>query len=976
MLKRKNDRQPSQRLEEERYPNDYWLDEEDGGEDIPEPADSSKPVSGRLHSEPMVTGYEALERQRGVRRPNRKLTRREKKALKRAQKYEAKLHKEHEKADKKNAKKEAKLAAKAEKQAMREAKKSAKKKKSSSATAPPRQQTEGKKVSGGKGSTTEKKVANAAKDKRITAQQSIPYHEMGRDGICRVQDKFYSKTIRFYDINYQLAQNEDKNAIFENWCDFLNYFDSTIHFQLSFINQHSNMAEYEKVIHINPQEDEFDDLRMEFAQMLNNQLAKGNNGLMRTKYITFGIEAENLRKKKMVRDYASKERRKEKEASEESKTAKREAARYRETSEVAEESLDGFSEEIKGKSKRERVLKEQRKKSSRLSFGDESDGMVHGAGIGIRSSASAVKDAAATAAHWKTHEAEDDNAAVEGAHRAELAGENLARKSIYTRERLKQRREQSKRLKESVLDEAEKSRLMFESVYGNEAKNMVKKEAEQKRKSALQKLFQKKRYQKQYQAAKQSKKAKDAAITSAQKFTEKAKDAVKMIVAQNRGIFATVAIFGLIFVLIAASFTSCSASLQGASSAIISTSYSSTDEDIYAAENAYRALEEALNTQINQMESTHPDYDEYRYQIDEIGHNPYQLLSYLTVKYGGFTYDEVAEEIESIFRQQYGITTDSTRETVTETKTVRVGESLGQVVTSGYCNCSICCGQWSGGPTASGAMPTANHTIAVDASNPFVPMGTHVIMNGVEYVVEDTGAFARYGVQFDVYYDNHAAASAHGHQTWEAYIADSNGSQEVQVTTTKEVNRLDVTMTNRNLDTVLRSRMTEEEQERYDAYNKYYGNRDYLFDLNSIPTGSGGFGYTIPADALSDPQFAKMIREAEKYLGVPYVWGGYSPSGFDCSGFVSWVINNCGNGWNIGRCTADGLRSHCSQVSPSEAKPGDLIFFQGTYNTSGASHVGIYVGNNMMIHCGKPVQYTSIASAYWQEHFMAFGRLH
>lgn len=693
-------------------------------------------------------------------------------------------------------------------------------------------------------------------------------------------------------------------------------------------------------------------------------------------YLETVADSRDLRKKKMVRDYASKERRKEKEASEESKTAKREAARYRETSEVAEESLDGFSEEIKGKSKREHVLKEQRKKSSRLSFGDESDGMVHGAGIGIRSSASAVKDAAATAAHWKTHEAEDDNAAVEGAHRAELAGENLARKSIYTRERLKQRREQSKRLKESVLDEAEKSRLMFESVYGNEAKNMVKKEAEQKRKSALQKLFQKKRYQKQYQAAKQSKKAKDAAITSAQKFTEKAKDAVKMIVAQNRGIFATVAIFGLIFVLIAASFTSCSASLQGASSAIISTSYSSTDEDIYAAENAYRALEEALNTQINQMESTHPDYDEYRYQIDEIGHNPYQLISYLTVKYGGFTYDEVAEEIESIFRQQYGITTDSTRETVTETKTVRVGESLGQVVTSGYCNCSICCGQWSGGPTASGAMPTANHTIAVDASNPFVPMGTHVIMNGVEYVVEDTGAFARYGVQFDVYYDNHAAASAHGHQTWEAYIADSNGSQEVQVTTTKEVNRLDVTMTNRNLDTVLRSRMTEEEQERYDAYNKYYGNRDYLFDLNSIPTGSGGFGYTIPTDALSDPQFAKMIREAEKYLGVPYVWGGYSPSGFDCSGFVSWVINNCGNGWNIGRCTADGLRSHCSQVSPSEAKPGDLIFFQGTYNTSGASHVGIYVGNNMMIHCGKPVQYTSIASAYWQEHFMAFGRLH
>ena len=294
MLKRKNDRQPPQSLDE-LYPDDYWLDEEDGEEELPDPAMKRKPVNGRLHDEPMVTGYEALERQRGVRRPNRKLTRREKKALKRAQKYEEKLHKEHEKADKKNAKREAKLAARAEKQAVRDAKKNAKKKKSRPVAAPSGQRPAGKVVSGTKGSGTGKKTPDSARDKRITAQQSIPYHEMGRDGICRVQDKFYSKTIRFYDINYQLAQNEDKNAIFENWCDFLNYFDSTIHFQLSFINQHSNMAEYEKVIHINPQEDEFDDLRMEFAQMLNNQLAKGNNGLMRTKYITFGIEAENIR---------------------------------------------------------------------------------------------------------------------------------------------------------------------------------------------------------------------------------------------------------------------------------------------------------------------------------------------------------------------------------------------------------------------------------------------------------------------------------------------------------------------------------------------------------------------------------------------------------------------------------------------------------------------------------------------------------
>ena len=108
-----------------------------------------------------------------------------------------------------------------------------------------------------------------------------------------------------------------------------------------------------------------------------------------------------------------------------------------------------------------------------------------------------------------------------------------------------------------------------------------------------------------------------------------------------------------------------------------------------------------------------------------------------------------------------------------------MGESLGNVVTRGYCNCSICCGRWSGGPTASGAYPTANHTIAVDANNPIVPMVTKGIMNGVEYTVEDTGNFARYGVAFDVYYDSHSAASAHGHQTWEAFLADDNGSREI-----------------------------------------------------------------------------------------------------------------------------------------------------------------------------------------------------
>lgn len=143
------------------------------------------------------------------------------------------------------------------------------------------------------------KKTNGKKDvKKLTVQQTIAYKEMGRDGICRVQGNVYSKCIRFYDINYQLAQNEDKNAIFENWCDFLNYFDSSIHFQLSFINHKSSMKEFEQVIKISPQGDAYDDIRMEYANMLKKQLARGNNGLVKTKYITFSIEAENIREAK------------------------------------------------------------------------------------------------------------------------------------------------------------------------------------------------------------------------------------------------------------------------------------------------------------------------------------------------------------------------------------------------------------------------------------------------------------------------------------------------------------------------------------------------------------------------------------------------------------------------------------------------------------------------------------------------------
>jgi len=148
-------------------------------------------------------------------------------------------------------------------------------------------------------------------------------------------------------------------------------------------------------------------------------------------------------------------------------------------------------------------------------------------------------------------------------------------------------------------------------------------------------------------------------------------------------------------------------------------------------------------------------------------------------------------------------------------------------------------------------------------------------------------------------------------------------------------------------------------------------------DIYSISDTSTDYDdYQIPAEALTNQEFANMITEAEKYLGMEYVWGGSSPStGFDCSGFVSYVINNCGNGWNVGRQTANGLLSCCTVVSSDEVQPGDLVFFENTYDTSGASHVGIYVGNGMMIHCGNPIKYTSINTSYWQSHFLCYGRI-
>ena len=186
-----------------------------------------------------------------------------------------------------------------------------------------------------------------------------------------------------------------------------------------------------------------------------------------------------------------------------------------------------------------------------------------------------------------------------------------------------------------------------------------------------------------------------------------------------------------------------------------------------------------------------------------------------------------------------------------------------------------------------------------------------------------------------------------------------------------------VTLENFNLSHVPVYIMSEEQLGMYATYMATLGNRPDLFP------GSGYIGkyvegsytdYDIPPEALDDEVFAAIIKEAEKYLGYPYVWGGSSPStSFDCSGFVSWVINH--SGWDVGRLGAQGLCNICTPVSSDNVKPGDLVFFTGTYDTPGVSHVGIYVGNNMMIHCGDPISYANLNSSYWQSHFYRYGRL-
>lgn len=731
-------------------------------------------------------------------------------------------------------------------------------------------------------------------------------------------------------------------------------------------------------------------------------------------------------------------------------------------------------EEIRKKAKQNRLIQEQ-KKASRLSFDDEGGGMVKGAGMGFGNKASAGTAAVISCvAHEKLSEAQDDNAAVEGTHKSELLMEQSARAVRKIQER--RRISSGNRLKQSDVQNVPGDRLNF---------GMPKKpetvEGKAEKKPKMSKFWQKKRYKDAYKKAKKGGfTAAGEAASAGESIAGKIKRKVRNTFVGRRNPLWYLLIIVLLLVIVVSSLQSCAVSALGPLTSITTTTWPADDEDITKAETYYTKLEAELQKRINNMQDSQRDYDEYNFSIDEIGHDPVVLISYLSAKFGGFKFREVKSELDRIFAMQYQLDVETANETRTVTKTVRAGESLGTVVTSAYCSCTICCGQWAGGPTASGVYPRSDHTIAVDANNPTVPMGTEIIMNGKLYKVEDTGNFDRYGVDFDIYFDDHATATAWGHQSFEAFYAGGDG-EEVEVTTTETVNACYVSLDTTDLEDVVETMMTEDEKGLYEIYMTSKGNRVFYgspFEYDWHQNIIGNYGYRASGTSINEyeylevlmPQGTKvlsvmdgtvhdisggavtlesekgyrvkitnctnlrvregdsvkkgdviakvnsqgsvrisftyrrtnfnayfyldvgegsvyggdgnvsakagaLINEAMKYRGVPYVWGGYSPSGFDCSGFVSYAINHCGAGWNVGRLTADGLRGICTSVPASQAQAGDLIFFQGTYNTPGASHVGIYLGNGQMIHCGKPVQVASINTNYWQQHFLSFGRL-
>ena len=499
-----------------------------------------------------------------------------------------------------------------------------------------------------------------------------------------------------------------------------------------------------------------------------------------------------------------------------------------------------------------------------------------------------VQELKATA-HGEVRKVEHENVGVEAGHKGEeLAERGISRTAGGIRSAVRDRR--MKPWRDAVKAENASIRANADFLYQKALHDDPALAAS----NPVSRYLQKKRIQRNYakeirQAEKTAKNTAAATKSAAQKAKDAFKETFLYVKNHSRAVLLIIGI-GACVGLLFGGMSSCSILGGSGVSGVFMTSYLSEDADMLAAEAAYADLEAELQNELDNYESYHPGYDEYRFDLDGIGHDPYVLISILSAFHEGvFTIGEVQGELQTLFEKQY---------TLTQTVTVEVRYRT--ETRTGY-------------------------DIVTD------PDTGEVTIEEYEYEVE---------VPYNYYICN-------------------------------------VTLENFDLSHLPVYLMDEEQLSLYAAYMSTLGNRPDLFGGGEYPNASTlqePTYYDIPPEALEDETFAAMIAEAEKYLGYPYVWGGSSPStSFDCSGFVSWVINH--SGWNVGRLGAQGLYNICTPVSSSQAKPGDLIFFVGTYDTPGVSHVGIYVGGGMMIHCGSPISYTSINTSYWQAHYYSFGRL-
>ena len=486
--------------------------------------------------------------------------------------------------------------------------------------------------------------------------------------------------------------------------------------------------------------------------------------------------------------------------------------------------------------------------------------------------------------HNKIHSVEKDNSGVEGAHKSE----ELAEHGIRAGARQVRKSRRSRKLK-PYRAAAKAEKAAFKANADFQYQKALHDNPQLAASNPVSRFWQKQQIKRQYAKAVRTGGAKSArkAAENTRKAAKKTAEATKKTVAFVGRHWKAFLIAGcalLLFIMISAGISSCSSLFSGGITSVISTSYVSEDADMLGAEADYAALEAELQSRIDNIERDHPGYDEYRYDLDDIEHDPYVLTSILTALHLEYTRAEVQSTLAMLFERQYTLTL--TEETEVRYRTERR--------TGTYTD-------------AEGNTQTYTYTVEVP---------------------------------------------------YNYYI-------------------LNVKLENFNLSHLPVYIMTEEQLSMYAVYMSTLGNRPDLFPHSAYPNASTlrePTYYDIPPEALEDETFAAIIAEAEKYLGYPYVWGGSNPNtSFDCSGYVSWVINH--SGWNVGRLGAQGLCNICTPVTGAQARPGDLIFFKGTYDTPGVSHVGIYVGNGMMIHCGNPISYANVNTTYWKNHFYAYGRL-